>query len=187
MRFNTKINTEQSKVKYFVTSDLHFFHKNIIKHCPKTRPYSSVDEMNEALILYWNTLIGKNDVVFHLGDFSGGNWTKTAELISRLNGKIIFIIGNHDKVLRDNLPKEDLHDYFELWVNKVKVCMSHYPMTCWNQAGRGSIMLYGHTHGSFQGKGRTMDVGWDACGKILPIEMVVGRCLAMDIYTPDHH
>ena len=39
---------EVDSLIYF-TSDLHFYHKNVIKHA--NRPYSDVDEMNKELFL----------------------------------------------------------------------------------------------------------------------------------------
>ena len=54
--------------KVFFTSDTHFNHTNIIQYCQ--RPFKSTDEMNEAMIDNWNSVVGEDDTVFHLGDFS---------------------------------------------------------------------------------------------------------------------
>ena len=54
-------------MKYY-TSDLHFGHKNIIKY--EDRPFSSIEEMDEALIDKWNKKVKKNDEVYILGDFA---------------------------------------------------------------------------------------------------------------------
>ncbi len=72
-------------------SDTHFYHANIIKYC--NRPFNNVEEMNQILIDNWNENIKKNDIVYFLGDFS----FKPNEVINRLNGNIIFLLGNHDK------------------------------------------------------------------------------------------
>ena len=55
----------------FFIADTHFRHRNIIKH--DGRPYSSVDEMNEALITNWNAKVKPNDSVYHLGDVGVGD------------------------------------------------------------------------------------------------------------------
>jgi calcineurin-like phosphoesterase family protein len=144
--------------------------------------------MNEGLISHWNSLVKEDDVVIHNGDFSFKGKEATEELLRRLNGNIVFLYGNHCKVLRSSIGGLTAYDYLEFKFNGTKVCLSHYPMTSFNQQGRGSVMLYGHTHGSFQAKGRSMDVGFDANGgRILKLQEAIDMCLAKDIYCPDHH
>ena len=58
----------------FFTSDTHFGHENILKFC--NRPFSSIEDHDLALINNWNSVIGNDDTVFHLGDFCFGNTTK---------------------------------------------------------------------------------------------------------------
>jgi calcineurin-like phosphoesterase family protein len=81
-------------MKKFITSDLHFFHKNVITYC--NRPWNTVEEMNEGMIENWNKVVTNDDIVYILGDFSLS--PKAVELIlPRLNGKEkILILGNHD-------------------------------------------------------------------------------------------
>lgn len=67
-------------------------HANIIRYC--NRPFRSVEEMNDFILNAWNTTVGKNDIVYFLGDLAFGN---TRYWLSQLNGKIIFLRGNHDK------------------------------------------------------------------------------------------
>ena len=78
------------------TSDSHFYHANIIKYC--NRPFASVEEMNEKLIENWNSVVGKDDLVWCLGDFCLGPDQKKhiPELVSKLNGRINLVLGNHD-------------------------------------------------------------------------------------------
>jgi calcineurin-like phosphoesterase family protein len=63
--------------KGFVTSDPHYFHKNILKYQADTRPYATVEEMNEALIARHNAKIGPHDHVWIIGDFSFGKLADT--------------------------------------------------------------------------------------------------------------
>lgn len=188
IKFNNKIIHEEGGcTNYFVTSDLHFHHKNILKFCNESRPYSTVEAMNEGLIEHWNSIIGEDDVVLHLGDFSFKGKEATEYILSRLNGNIVFVLGNHDKVLRSSIGGLTAYDYLEFRFNGVKVCCSHYPITCWNQQGRGSVQLFGHVHGSYEGIGRQIDVGFDAHGRILTLQEAIDMCLDKDIYCPDHH
>jgi len=188
--FGRKFNTQD--VNVITTSDLHFYHKGILNFCSDTRPFSDLDDMHHNLIQEWNRLVGEDDYIFHLGDFSFKGGEATAEVLSQLNGKKVMILGNHDKTLRNQFKRgqfgiEEICDYMEIRLDGVKVCMSHFPMVCFNQAGRGSVMLHAHTHGSFQGQGRTVDVGYDNWGRIIHMKEAVDFCLQRPVYSPDQH
>ena len=55
-------------MEIFFTSDLHLGHKNIIKHCD--RPFSSIEQMNRSLLTNINNIVGLNDDLYILGDFT---------------------------------------------------------------------------------------------------------------------
>ena len=70
------------------------------------RPFSSVEEMNESMISKWNEKVRKNDDVVILGDFSFGKGEETNSVLSRLNGRLYLIKGNHDdRYLKDGAFK----------------------------------------------------------------------------------
>lgn len=80
-------------MKRWFTSDPHYFHNNVIQYC--TRPYTTVEEMNEKLILNWNNLVQPDDIVYCMGDFSLA--IRPVEIYSsRLNGHKKLVPGNHD-------------------------------------------------------------------------------------------
>lgn len=79
---------------FYFTSDTHFCHDNIIQHC--NRPFKNIEEMNKTLVSKWNERVKPTDVVFHLGDFCWDE-KRINEFVSKLNGHIILIKGNHDK------------------------------------------------------------------------------------------
>jgi calcineurin-like phosphoesterase family protein len=91
-------------MRYFLTSDPHFGHANIIRYC--MRPFSDCEKMDEALIKNWNQRVKPEDSVFILGDFCfknkqgieiGASLTKNANYyLQKLNGEKILIKGNHD-------------------------------------------------------------------------------------------
>jgi calcineurin-like phosphoesterase family protein len=151
----------------FFSSDHHFFHKNIRAFCPNTRLGSNTEEMNELLIKAHNAKVGQNDSVYFLGDFSFGTSDQTKDVVQRLNGKKTLILGNHDKVIINNLKIQSLFQevcyYKEVKYDKKKFILFHYPMIEWNGAHRGTIHLYGHVHGKFDSipNGKSMDVGID--------------------------
>ncbi len=81
--------------KYFVVSDHHFGHKNIILY--GNRPFNDLEHMERELIKRHNSVVKKDDVVFFLGDISFANKENTKKIIEKMNGYKILIMGNHDK------------------------------------------------------------------------------------------
>jgi calcineurin-like phosphoesterase family protein/2'-5' RNA ligase len=110
-----------SPSKTFVTSDLHLDHTNIIKYCD--RPFITTKEMNKTLINNWNRTIRKKDTVYFLGDLAYGKSSKSTDYwLKKLNGKIIFIRGNHDKS-----DKIKFHDNYILEYESEKFYLTHRP------------------------------------------------------------
>lgn len=81
-------------MEIFFTSDNHFGHINIIRYC--NRPFRDAEEMNETMIANWNSLVSEEDVVFNLGDFFFSE-KLISSILPKLNGKIVWILGNHDR------------------------------------------------------------------------------------------
>ena len=129
------------------TSDLHFGHRNIIRHC--NRPFYSVEEMDEFLIDKWNRKVGKNDTVYVLGDLMFRNEKPPEEYLRRLKGKKHLFTVNHD---RDWVKKCALSDWFES-VNRLdfisdgkrQMALCHFPMMSWPHMTR-CYMVHGHIH-----------------------------------------
>lgn len=141
--------------KIFFTSDTHFYHGNIMKYC--NRPFSSVEEMNETLINNWNKVVPKDGIVFHLGDFGFCGKDKFYEILDRLNGKIYWVIGNHDwKLLTDTLRNshqkiEAVEQQLYIQIEGQKIYLNHFPMLCYAGSWRGensTWQLFGHVHTS---------------------------------------
>lgn len=176
----------------WVTSDLHFYHKKIIEYCHSTRPYSSVEEMNDELVVQWNSSVHPEDTVYILGDVSFSNAKKTAEILCRLNGKKILIKGNHDvKLVNDaefNQFFEEIYDYLEMKYEGFKIVMFHFPIIEWANCHHGSILLHGHLHGAKSGLERfkAFDVGVDSTGKVVTqLDELIDQSLTKEIYV--HH
>ena len=178
--------------KTWITSDLHFGHANIMKFCPKTRPYGSVSEMNQRMMDQWNAAVAPDDTVYILGDVAFMSGYDAAKLVQQLAGTKILVSGNHDrKTLKDVHFRRcfaSIHDYLEITHDKTLVVMSHYPFLEWNQMHRGSVMLYGHLHGGHTGQQqyRMRDVGVDASGSVVRLlDHVVTDALTGEI--KQHH
>ena len=108
---------------------------------------------DEELINRWNdTVKHDNDLVFILGDLSFRKGKETNEIVKRLRGRKVLILGNHDDICIDkNFDKslfEDIVTYKEIIVNGRRIVMFHFPISSWRQKEHGSIHLYGHVHKS---------------------------------------
>ena len=140
--------------KVFFTSDTHFYHSNIINFCG--RPFKNVEVMNETLIANWNSVVGPDDIVFHLGDFCLGGSAEWTNILNRLNGKIYLIVGNHDiKNLRQGYYSRFEHIAMQMHieVDKQKIYLNHCPFLCYGGAYRDTWQLFGHVHTSKQNTG----------------------------------
>ena len=133
--------------KIFFISDSHFCHESIIKYCD--RPFTSVEEMNEAIIENWNSVVRPEDTVFHLGDFGLGPSEKLKDIFQRLNGEIYLIMGNHDfRQTKGVLSMfKEVHLEMLIEVEKTKILLNHYPMLCFSGSNRSDVwQLFGHVH-----------------------------------------
>jgi calcineurin-like phosphoesterase family protein len=142
------------------SADTHLNHFNIIKYC--NRPFKSVEEMDETIINNWNSVISNSDVVYFLGDFCMGDPRK---YLSRLQGKIIFISGDHDKNIIDWVENDRiltiLSPHNDEYGNPRIITLCHYAMRSWPKSHYASWHLFGHHHGKLEPYGLSFDVGID--------------------------
>ena len=133
--------------RVFCTYDTHFNHSNIIHYCD--RPFRSTDEMNEKLIANWNSTVGPEDIVFHLGDFCLGGTAEWTKVLDRLNGRIYLIMGNHDlKNIKQGFIGRFEHVAMEMhiMIGKQKIYLNHYPFLCFEGGYKDVWQLFGHVH-----------------------------------------
>lgn len=132
----------------YFTSDLHFYHENIIRHA--NRPFRGVEEMNRALIANWNQRVDFQDEVYILGDFTMKGPSLAMEVLSELKGTKRLIRGNHDRFVDntafDRYMFASIQDYAEIRYCNTKFILFHYPIAEWNGFFRGTICLHGHQH-----------------------------------------
>ena len=124
-------------MKQFLISDLHYGDAYMIRHC--NRPFHDVYEMDRTIIHNWNRVVDKRDIVYFLGDFAHH---KADELYRRLNGNIIFILGNHD----GSILRHKLRPVFERMVithNGESILLVHNPC---DHGGWNGWIIHGHTH-----------------------------------------
>lgn len=132
----------------FFTSDTHFGHDKILKFTEPSgallRPeFTSTAEMDETIVQNWNSVVGPEDIVYHLGDVTMR--AVNLPIVARLNGTKILILGNHDK--------GTFTEYFAHFSN-VKalhnlsnegLMLSHIPIHP-DSIKQGFINVHGHIH-----------------------------------------
>jgi calcineurin-like phosphoesterase family protein len=143
--------------------------------------------MNETMVNNWNSLVGKQDTVYHLGDFS---FCPNQYFTEKLNGNIILITGNHDKDVNKKCFAAVHKSYYETKIEEIPITMCHYAMKVWNKSHYGAFMLHGHSHNSLKEDPNALsfDVGVDAW-KYYPVSFEqVKQKMATKTFKPiDHH
>ena len=133
----TPNNVKDSKSQTWFISDTHFDHSNIIGYC--ARPFVDVVEMNNILVDNWNAIVKEQDKVYFLGDIGLGRHSKSKDYwLNKLNGEIVFILGDHDKDRKNTKLNEKLE------YKGHKFLLLHDPdenPTEWN-----GWIIHGHKH-----------------------------------------
>ncbi len=143
------------------TADTHFGHGGALGRF--RRPFGSVAEMDEALIARWNDSVGRDDEVWHLGDFAYRLAPdRMAVLLARLNGTKHLVTGNNDGPETVSLCGwASVQAYREIELGGMRLVLCHYPFRTWNRMSKGAFNLHGHSHGQLAGLTRQVDVGVD--------------------------
>jgi len=188
--------------KIFFTADTHFGHKNILDFTE--RPFTSIEEHDEALIDNINKAVKKRSFLYHLGDFcfapTAHQQTLLAkDILKKIKCKNIhLILGNHDPRSRRGQPREEFAALFKSCVQyhvaripaalkledmlgapKRRVILNHYAIRSWEGMHRGTYHLYGHSHATLPANGTlSFDCGVDA------IALQYGHLNNPDNYRP---
>lgn len=134
---------------YFI-ADTHFYQSSIIPYCK--RPFYSVEEMNKTLIDNWNKKVKTNDIVYFLGDFGFADQQKLRDIVNRLNGYKIIILGNHDTNRKKEewgeigfdevYDKEYIFNYIDTQETPRTIILSHKPLYINDK----QYNIHGHIH-----------------------------------------
>jgi calcineurin-like phosphoesterase family protein len=128
----------------FFIGDTHFGHKGIItfEATRPYRPFDTIEEHNEELVRRWNSVVRKQDLVWHLGDFCFGS--VNIAIAGRLNGRKKLVMGNHD-----TYPTAEYLKYFEKLYGAIGVgedfLLTHIPVDA-GQFERWKYNIHGHLH-----------------------------------------
>jgi calcineurin-like phosphoesterase family protein len=182
--------------KVWFTSDTHYNHANICRGTTQWdrggenhfRDFDTLNQMNAVLVNNINAVVGQDDILFHLGDWSFGGFDSIAEFRNRIVCQNIhLVLGNHDHHIannRDGIAEifSSVHQYLDLSIkwpdgsgkhNGVHFVCMHYPIASWDGLGKGVPHLHGHVHlppNRRVGRGKVMDVGVDG-NNLSPISM----------------
>lgn len=157
-----------SKPPFYVVSDTHFFHDNIVKFCNRREeiaklsgwehPYVYGDKRlqeidhNEYMIERWNAVVGPDDVILHLGDLclwrGDGMIMMENRIAPRLNGQKYLIMGNHDKGSKSQYMRMGFTviEPFAMKYKGYDVMFQHYPFEGVLQPEDKLVYVHGHIH-----------------------------------------
>jgi calcineurin-like phosphoesterase family protein len=185
-----KLNTRKHDIWF--TSDTHYWHKNLTygesrweNKETNCRRFDTTREMSLHVVSQINKYVKKDDILFHLGDWSFGGKNNIWNFRKQLNCKTIhLILGNHDSNIKKNRILEliedgqvvanieaqklfaSVQDYLEVSIDGIVYYLFHRPIEEWDDRTIKSYHLFGHVHGQFpHGNGR-IDVGMDYAYKL---------------------
>lgn len=147
-------------MQIWIISDTHFSHQREFLYKP--RGFTTITEMNEAIVENWNNKVKSEDLIFHLGDLCLSDNKDAIKYIKQLNGTIKWIRGNHDgvnRVLEIQEACSNIHligDMNTSWASLEKIkgyslYLSHYPtmvgsLEDMSPLNKRLINLHGHLH-----------------------------------------
>lgn len=207
--------TNNPEVNVWITSDTHYSHKNICRGVTawrtqegeipisQTRDFTTIEKMNSTIVNNINEVVGQDDILIHLGDWSFGGFEQIREFWDRIICKNIhLVLGNHDHHIENNrdgsqgLFKSVSH-YNTLEIGQFKFRLMHYPISSWDGLGKGVMHLHGHCHlpnNLKLSRGQRMDVGMDGNPEFRPynvyreiVPLLRNRPKVSEIGDYDHH
>ena len=140
--FTTSLQVENFMIYYI--GDTHFGDDRIRRLAG--RPYASVEEMDCDLVRKWNKRVGIEDTVCILGDFALDD--SSAQVIDKLQGKKVLLLGNHDNVLSlATLRRFDfVQTIYTIDDRGRSVCLCHYPLLSYDRSVYDGYHVFGHIH-----------------------------------------
>jgi calcineurin-like phosphoesterase family protein len=127
--------------RVFITSDLHFGHRNMAQIY---RGFKDEFHHDETIIKNWNSVVHKKDKVYILGDITMET-NKWYFLLDQLNGRKVVVLGNHD----DPKHTAELLNYVDQVSGMIKYkgyWLTHAPIHPYELRGHSNI--HGHIHGN---------------------------------------
>lgn len=130
-------------MKYYIISDTHFFHDDMIHLCGRPQNFE------RRIIRNWRATVTDQDVVIHIGDVIFYQYDKLKEIMDSLPAmRKILVRGNHDKRSCNWYMRNGFDfacDEFLLNYMGKNLLFSHYPKN--NITGKTTyVNIHGHSH-----------------------------------------
>lgn len=181
----------------FFTSDLHLGHRNIGRYEPGRARAAGIEPLDgpaddatqaildDDLIRRWNEVVEAGDEVWIIGDAVMGQLDHTLGQLGRLNGRIVLVPGNHDRVWAGDKRRDVWWQrYLDAGIDEIVdgtteltladgtvVDVDHFPyegdsgpgdrFVEWRPVDRGRVLLHGHVHSTWRTNGCMINVGVD--------------------------
>lgn len=182
------------------TSDTHYHHKNIVRgasewqdaNAQNTRDFATLEEHDAKLVENINKHVKKDDILYHLGDWSFGGKEFIAEFAQFIAcDNIHLIYGNHDHHIernRDGFQRffRSVQHYTRREIGGQDMVLCHYAMRTWDKGHHGSWMLFGHSHGTLPNYGTSVIIPASHSVKVSHPEMPPKLYKTMDVGIDTH-
>jgi len=165
--------TTRGNQKIWFASDFHLSHKQ--PFIWQARGFASVESHAKAIIDDLNSVVGENDILFYLGDFSlNSTPDETREFFRSIKCRNIYYIwGNHEAnvqvIFQESIrvaftgkvpliPDQVypwkwenvtfLGNYARIAINNQPIVLSHFAFFIWDMMQHGAWNICGHSHGN---------------------------------------
>jgi calcineurin-like phosphoesterase family protein len=185
-------------------ADLHFGHEKV----STLRGFSDTVHHDFAITKKWERQVQDDDMVYVLGDISGGSRvgeSHALSILAELPGRKRLIAGNHDSVAsihRKLSPHTELFgqvfervsDFGRIRLAGRDILLSHYPYDAdhefkaryiqYRLPNLGMPLIHGHTHSETRFNVREACVSWEAWGRLVNLGDLVEWFTAIPEVTP---
>lgn len=173
----------------WLISDLHLFHTNMLRGQKiGIRSFDTLEQMHDAIVTGWNSVVKPNDKVYMLGDLTltrpprdnkPSNEPGVWSICQQLQGKKRIILGNHDYFGANHYHHFGFEKVLAMRVMG-DTLLTHIPVHT-SQFSRFRGNVHGHTHESVVKKEDAIDgLVWD----MVPDTRYVNVCVEPLNYVP---
>lgn len=111
------------------------------------RPFADADEMDQAMISRYQSVVKPHDVVIWCGDISFRRAAQTNDILNQLPGYKILVVGNHDINRKtgnvEPYDVDEIHLSIAFQWDGITYIVTHHPLTV---VPAGCINIHGHIH-----------------------------------------